>query len=323
MKVEVEYEIKQYNPQWSNQECNTVMPDGARLTYCCKEKNCHIQIDCTTEDRGMQLLYAIREILCLYDGYFYKPIRFCIDGQEKFVQELFKLNKYITAKEWITSATLLGRNERDLSPKIIEKYIELFSQDRKEKSMNRSMISAYYYLKSDAYSRVNVEHRLALLMCVCDGVAIQFLGGSAANNSGNIEKLIGTLDKKKFKHGAEMLDIPTNKAVDAVGNTRNELIHFSYKENSLGSYISNFDSQTDGAANLYVFYILDAALRVALLETIGYRVKDDVRTYVVDEVLDWIRLVKQIDEDCAIPANQLKQILQKIQKGDFIGASEE
>lgn len=323
MKLEIKFEIKQYNPFWSNQECNTVMPDGARFTFSYKEKNCHIKIDCTTEDRAMQLLYTIWELLCLYDGYFYKPIQFFIDEQEKCVQELFKLNKYITAKEWISSATLLGRNERDLSQKIVEKYIELFSQDRKEKSMNSSMMSAYYYLKSDAYSKINIEHKLVLLMCVCDGVAFQFLGGSASNNSGNIEILIRLLDKKRFKHGAEMLDIPTKKAINAVGNTRNELIHFSYKENSLGSYISNLDSRTDSVANLYVFYILDVALRIALLEAIGYKVKDDVRTYVIDEVLDWVRLVKQIDEDCVIPANQLRQMLQKIQKGDINGFSKE
>ena len=122
MKLEIKFEIKQYNPFWSNQECNTVMPDGARFTFSYKEKNCHIKIDCTTEDRAMQLLYTIWELLCLYDGYFYKPIQFFIDEQEKCVQELFKLNKYITAKEWISSATLLGRNERDLSQKIVEKY---------------------------------------------------------------------------------------------------------------------------------------------------------------------------------------------------------
>ena len=51
--------------------------------------------------------------------------------------------------------------------------------------------------------------------------------------------------------------------------------------------------------------------------------KDDVRTYVIDEVLDWVRLVKQIDEDCVIPANQLRQMLQKIQKGDINGFSKE
>lgn len=323
MKVNAEFEIKQYNPRWSNQECNTVMPDGAKFTFCCKGKVCLIQIDSTTEDRAMQLLYAIFELLCLYDGYFYKPIRFFIDEQEKSVQERFKLNKYTTANKWISGATLLGRNERDLSSIIIQKYIELFSQDRKEKSMNRSMISSYYYLKSDAYSNINIEHLLALLMCVCDGASIQFLEGNIKNNTGNIEKLIGSLDRQKFKHGAEMLDIPTSKAVKAVGNTRNELIHFSYKENSLGSYISNPDFQTDEAANLYVFYILDVALRIALLETVGYQVKDDVRTYAIDEVLDWIKLVKQIEEDCAIPVNQLRQILQKLQKGDVIGASEE
>ena len=87
--------------------------------------------------------------------------------------------------------------------------------------------------------------------------------------------------------------------------------------------VSNLDSRTDSVANLYVFYILDVALRIALLEAIGYKVKDDVRTYVIDEVLDWVRLVKQIDEDCVIPANQLRQMLQKIQKGDINGFSKE
>ena len=64
--------------------------------------------------------------------------------------------------------------------------------------------------------------------------------------------------------------------------------------------------------NLYVFYVLEVAFRVALLSAIGYTVTDDVKEYVMDENLDWIKLVKGLDEKCTIPINQIKQAVMKM-----------
>src|SRR5699024_200575 len=111
---------------------------------------------------------------------------------------------------------------------------------RKEKSLNKTMFASYFYLHSKDYSKVNIEHRLVLLMHICDGFAINFLNGNNKNNSGNIIKVLECVDiggrkDKKYKAGADMLGIPSDKAREALQGTRTELTHYIYEKSSLGS----------------------------------------------------------------------------------------
>lgn len=224
---------------------------------------------------------------------------------------------YITDAKWRSSALLIGRNNRGISEETILKYMELRKKGRREKSMNQSMVSSYFYLLSKAYADVNIEHRLVLLMHICDGFAVAFLDGDTNNNSGNINAVLKRLDcGKKYKIGAQMLGISSSKAKDALGETRNELTHFVFKPSSLGAFISDPATDTDNMVNLYAFYILDLALRVSLLETIGVTVDDGIKEYLLDENLDWIRLEKHLEEDCVIPQNVLRQMIQKLQRSE-------
>ena len=68
--------------------------------------------------------------------------------------------------------------------------------------------------------------------------------------------------------------------------------------------------------NLYAFYVLEIALRIAVLEVIGVTVSDDVKNYVMDEHLDWIKLEKHLDEDCVLPMNVFRQMMEKLQNQD-------
>lgn len=98
-----------------------------------------------------------------------------------------------------------------------------------------------------------------------------------------------------------------------MGDTRNELTHYIYKSGSFGSFIKNPDTETDNMVNLYAFYVLEIALRIAVLEIIGVNVSDDVKNYVMVECLDWIKLEKHLDEDCVLPMNILRQMMEKFQ----------
>ena len=69
----------------------------------------------------------------------------------------------------------------------------------------------------------------------------------------------------------------------------------------------------DNMVNLYAFYVLEIALRIAVLEVIGVNVSDDVKNYVMDEHLDWIKLEKHLDEDCVLPMNVFRQMIEKLQ----------
>mgnify|MGYP006998518457 FL=1 len=50
-----------------------------------------------------------------------------------------------------------------------------------------------------------------------------------------------------------------------------------------------------------------------MLEVIGVNVSDDVKNYVMDEYLDWIKLEKHLDEDCVLPMNVFRQMIEKLQ----------
>ena len=104
-------------------------------------------------------------------------------------------------------------------------------------------------------------------MHICDGFAIQYCNGNNGNNSENVNIILRKIDAKKFKEGASLLEVSSSRAIEALGDTRNELMHYIYKPGSLGSFINNPDTETDNMVNLYAFYVLKVALRIAVLET--------------------------------------------------------
>ena len=315
-KVKIVFEINSNPTAWSNQEIHFIYKSGTSVDLIIEGTYCELQI--VGKDNLEEIIYAIWEILAWNDGYFYKPVEYLVDDIKRDVKELFRVPYYVTDSKWKNSALLIGRNHREISEDIITRYIQIRNVGREQKSLNKTLFSSYFYLHSENYSAVNIEHRLVLLMHICDGFAIAFLHGNQKNNGGNINKVlecidVGTRLTKKYKIGADMLGVPSDKAKEALQDTRTELTHYIYKPLSLGSFISDPNSDTDNMVNLYVFYVLDLALRVGLLETIGATVEDEIKNYLLDENLDWIRLEKHMDEECVIPRNAIRQILEKLQ----------
>ena len=177
--------------------------------------------------------------------------------------------------------------------------MQVFSKSAKERFL--------YKNKDLAYQR---EYRLVIAH---EMPIDHFVRIGKLDNSGNINIILRKIDAKKYKHGAALLGISSSRAIDALGDTRNELTHYIYKSGSLGSFINNPDTETDNMVNLYAFYVLEIALRIAVLEVIGVNVSDDVKNYVMDEHLDWIKLEKHLDEDCVLPMNVFRQMIEKLQ----------
>lgn len=313
MKIEAVFEMKSSPIAWSDQEISFMMKDDTKIDIEMKKTDCRLMLEGKRELK--EIFYAIWELLAWNDGYFYTLIDYRIDGIQQDIKDIIRLPYYITDQKWIKSALLIGRGNRDISEETIIKYMGIRKMGRKEMSMNSSMIASYFFLHSEAYEKINIEHRLVLLMHICDGLALAFLNGNSKNNSGNINIILNQLDAtEKYKSGAEMLGISSSVAKNALGDTRNELTHYIYKSSSLGSFISDPDKETDNMVNLYVFYVLDLALRVAFLEIIGVSVDDTIKEYLLDENLDWIRLEKHLDEDCVIPRNILRQMIERLQR---------
>lgn len=314
MKIEVKFRVKSNPLAWSDQTIDFVMKNGTKVYLKIERESCNLVLE--GKDKLKEIFYAVWELLAWNDGYFYVPIGYIVDGCKEDIEELITRTYYVTDEKWKKSALLIGRGNRDISENTITKYIEIRNKGRKEKSMNKSMFSSYFCLLSEAYADVNFEHRLVLLMHICDGFAIQFLNGTSKNNIGNINTILNQLDiKKKYEEGANKLGISKSRAKEALGHTRNELTHYEFQRTSLGSFISNPSKETNNMVNLYAFYILDLALRVSLLETVGVIVDDKIKEYLLDENLDWIRLEKHLEEDCVIPKNFFTQMLQRLQNG--------
>ena len=313
MKIEAVFVMKSSPTAWSDQKISFMMKDDTKIDIEMKKTDCRLILEGKKELK--ELFYAIWEMLAWNDGYFYALIDYKIDGIQQDIKDIIRLPYYITDQKWIKSALLIGRGNRDISEKTITKYVDIRKMGRKQKSMNSSMIASYFFLHSEAYEDVNIEHRLVLLMHICDGLAIEFLEGDKSNNVGNINIVLDRLDTGiKYKTGAKMLGVSSNKAKKALGYTRNELTHYVFNPSSLGAFISDPNKETDNMVNLYAFYVLDLALRVAFLEIMGVSVDDTIKQYLLDENLDWIRLERHLDEDCVIPQNILRQMIEKLQR---------
>lgn len=310
MKIEAVFEMKSTPTAWSDQEISLILEDEVKVFIEMNKTDCRLILEGKKELK--ELFYAIWELLAWNDGYFYALIDYKIDGIQQDIEDIIRLPYYSTDQKWIKSALLIGRGNRDISEKTITKYMDIRKMERKQKSMNSSMIASYFFLHSEAYEDVNIEHRLVLLMHICDGLAIEFLEGDKSNNVGNINIVLERLDTGvKYKTGAKMLGVSSNKAKKALGYTRNELTHYVFNPSSLGAFISDPNKETDNMVNLYAFYVLDLALRVAFLEIIGSSVDGTIKEYLLDEKLDWIRLEKHLEEDCVIPLNVLRQMLDR------------
>ena len=308
MKVEYLFETKKYNTSWCNQNIH-VEYNGCICSIDIKVNYCKIEIYGLIKEDIDKCFYAIWEILALYDGYFYRPIKYLIDGIEYKADSLYRVKMYKTSKEWIDSAVLLGRNSRSFSNEIIDQYILLRNQDRENGKLTRTVLNSFFYLHSEAYEEVLIEHKLSILLNLCDGVCINIFNKESNKIEASISNILRYLDVKKAKHGAELLNVPKSKFFAMLTDERHELDHYICKTNSVSSFVSN--NSSNELLYYYSVYIIELALKVCILECIGFYVCDEIKEYAINEILDWIIKSRKIDQRCYNPLNQLRQELIK------------
>lgn len=253
MVSKVIFELKSNIRNWSNQVIDFCPRGFDNVHIEIQGTKCDMIVSGENEVKNYDYIVAIWELLAWQDGYFYKPVFYEVDNRKRSIKRLVSLKYRVADKKWVSSAMLLCRNNRQITEEIIDKYMEIRYKGRKNQSMNASMFSSFFCLISKSYTNINLEHRLVLLMHICDGLAIQFFNGSPKHNSGNINIILRNLDAVEYKNGAKLLGVESSKAMNALGNTRNELTHFIFKPDSLGSYIDNPNTETDNMVNLYAF----------------------------------------------------------------------
>ena len=165
---EIRFAVKGYPRNWSNQKIVTQYK-GVGVEVVIKDYECGMKL--IGEKNVEDTFYLLWELLFLYDGYFYTPQNWIVDGVERDANVLIRVPFYKTASTWYSSE-LLGRAKRNLSEKIIEQYDIFRNAGKEEQKMTKSMVNAFYYLHSEAYKQINSNHRLSLLLNVGDGFII-------------------------------------------------------------------------------------------------------------------------------------------------------
>ena len=85
MKWMVKLKVKDYIRNWSDQEIHTEYK-GVSADIKIKDTNCIIILE---GDKNIEDVFRlIWELLFLYDGYFYEPMTYEIDGHKKDCKEL-------------------------------------------------------------------------------------------------------------------------------------------------------------------------------------------------------------------------------------------
>lgn len=277
-----------------------------------KENYFIIQLEGEERD-AIEVLRLIWELSFLYEGFFYPPKEYLVDGEKREIENLYFLSYYKTGKMWIDSSVFLTTTNGAYSEERIFAYKTLRNTGRESEKLYKELINSFFYLHSEAYDGINVNHRLSLLLNTCDGIGINF-EGKINNVEANISNTIkNNLDVKLIKYGSALLGISKNKMMNALKAERDEIDHYVYKKGSLSNrLVCRTDIQAK-YVNWYFVYILDLAIRISLLKQLDIECVDERKIYALNEINDWIILSCDIKERCRNPKNILKQKL--LEKG--------
>lgn len=307
MKWIVNMKIKDYVRNWSNQEIETEYK-GVRADIKIKDINCELILE---GDENIKTVFRlIWELLFLYDGYFYEPISFEIDGHKKDCKELFALPFYKTDKKWYHSE-LLGRSKRNLSTNVLEKYDKFRNMSISDKKMTKSLVNAFYYLNSENYGKINVNHRLSLLLNIADGFVINTFK-ETNNVKASLDRFFKkTVDSTKLQQGISLLGVDGQKYKVLLTEERHAFDHYKYSENSLATFVFDSEDEIADYATWYFVYVIQLVIRINFLKESGVPLEQDYLDYALEAINDWIIYENDLEVDCKTHRYQMKQKLKR------------
>lgn len=308
MKWTVNMKVKDYVRNWSNQDIHT---EYARVTVDIKIKDTNCMLVLEGGENIEDVFRIIWELLFLYDGYFYEPISYDIDGNTRDGKELIKLAFYKTDKKWYCSE-LIGRAQRDLSTEVLEKYDKFRNEGISDKKMTKSVVNAFYYLKSENYGKINVNHRLSLLLNIADGFVINTYK-DMNNVKSSLDRLFKkTVDIQKLKKGISLLGIDEENYKFILSEERHVFDHYIYSENSLATFVYNRDEKITDFVTWYFVYILELVIRINFLKEAGVVLNQELVDYALESINDWIIYENDLDEECTTFHYQMAQIYKRM-----------
>ncbi len=308
MKLIIDMKVKDYIRSWSNQEIHTEY-NGVTVQIKIKDTSCEIALD--GEENVIEVYRLVWELLCLYDGYFYEPISYQINGNKKDCKELIILPFYKTDKKWYHSE-LLGRANRDLSSEVIEKYDKFRNASISDKKMTKSVVNAFYYLNSENYGKINANHRLSLLLNIADGFVINTFKETNNVKSSYDRLFKKTVDKQKLQQGISLLGIQGEKYTVLLSEERHAFDHFIYSDESLATFVHDSENEITDYATWYFIYILELVIRINFLKESGVSLNQENMDYALEAINDWVIYENGLQIDCKTPRYKMRQKLKQI-----------
>lgn len=308
MKWIVNMKIKDYVRNWSDQEIKTEYK-GVRADIKIKDTNCELVLEGSENIKAVfQLIW---ELLFLYDGYFYEPISYEVDGHKKDCKELITLPFYKTDKKWYYSE-LLGRSQRNLSSDVLEEYDKFRNASISDKKMTKSVVNAFFYLNSENYGKINVNHRLSLLLNIADGFVINTFK-ETNNVKSNYDRLFKkTVDNQKLQQGISLLGIQGEKYKVLLTEERHTFDHYIYSENSLATFVHDSEEEISDYATWFFIYVLELVVRINFLKESGVFLEQENMDYALEAIIDWIIYENDLEEECKTHRYQMKQKLKRM-----------
>lgn len=312
MVWEVEMEVGDHIRSWSDQLIKTEF-DGVNISIDIKDRKCNMVLEGESETVS-KAFYLVWEVLFLYDGYFFEPLRLIIDGEEKSVDSLIKVAFYKSGHNWISSAILLGRAERNLSENILKAFDKMRNEGKKDEKMTKSVVNAFFYLHSDGYEKINEGHRLSLYLNLCDGF-VNNTFKETNNLKSNFERVIKkALNTDRILYGLKLMGMEREDFCYVLAQERTEVDHYIYKKDSLATLVFKSEEDAKYYISWYFTYVVEVALRISFLNYIGVEVGDDYKDYAINIINDWVIFENDFGEDCVTPYYQHEQFLRRLKQ---------
>lgn len=308
MKWLINMKVKDYVRNWSDQEISTEYR-GINANIKINGTDCVLFLE--GDENIKDVFRLIWELLFLYDGYFYEPVLYEVNGYKKDCKELFTLPFYKTDSKWYYSE-LLGRSQRDLSSEVLKKYDKFRNTGISDKKMTKSVVNAFYYLSSENYGKINANHRLSLLLNIADGFIINTFKETNNVKSSYDRLFKKTVNNQKLQQGISLLGLEGEKYKGLLTEERHTFDHYIYSENSLATLVSDSEEEITDYATWYFIYILELVIRINFLEEAGVILNQDAMDYALESINDWIIFENNLDIDCTTHRYQIKQNLKRM-----------
>ncbi len=306
MVTNVTFAKKVHRESWTDQNKVTFEYGNCNIAISWMADTVTVQVAGGNDSKHDEITRGLWEMCFLYDGYFYKLESYSNDDCEQPLERLGCLDFYRSSVDVLRSAAPLCKSNREINARTFTTYMGLREGPRTNTTMWRELIHAFYYLCSDAYSKNLVDHRLSLLLNVCDGIHLNSCGNKGNVESG-IKYVLSQVDIKLAKEGSEYLGVNKSSAYETLAAVRNELDHYIPKRASLGNQI--LEGKSTNAIYLYFEYVLRVALRATLLEQVGAAVDRNAVTVALQHIVDWAIISSDADAKCYLPVNELRRSL--------------